>query len=73
MPQKDEIYTLDRVEGDVAVLISSKRERISVTYAEISAKEGDKLQWDGKTFKALSDNGEREEIKARMERLFKRR
>ena len=73
MPRKDEIYTVDRFEGDFAILISQKRERIEVPCTEISAKDGDKVQYDGQAFITLPESGEREEIKARMDRLFKRR
>jgi len=73
LPQKNEIYTVDRFEGDFAILIGQKNQRIQVQSAHISALEGDKVQFDGRAFVRLPENGERAEIKARMDRLFKRR
>ena len=67
-------YTIDRKEGDLWILECEDGKLYEFDSVPQGAKEGDRVIKDGETLTlAPPQQGEREQIKSRMDKLFKKR
>ena len=71
---KSKLYTADRQEGDVWVLLDEKGKRHMCADLPEGVHEGAKLAFRGGVFELLPEEERRarEEIKGRLQRLFSR-